>query len=93
MLISKEKTFAIIVALVVVAVLLYGAFFVRKVPMANAPEVKQGAKQEVGTAKPAAGSSLGATILDQAKNPIQNKVPEASPKVNPIQGIYKNPFE
>lgn len=38
--------------------------------------------------------SLGAQIYAQAKNPIENKVPEApSPAVNPIEDVYVNPFE
>ncbi len=38
-------------------------------------------------------TSVGAVIYQQSKNPIQNKIPESdNPAVNPIEGIYKNPF-
>ena len=50
-------------------------------------------------AQPPAGASiakpdLGSTLYENAKNPISKKLPEsAAPVPNPIQGIYKNPFE
>ena len=38
-------------------------------------------------------SSLGASILEKARNPLQNKVPEVSPTANPVKNVYNNPFE
>gem|GEM_PF-1105163 len=38
-------------------------------------------------------SSLGASILEKAQNPLQDKVPELAPAPNPIKDAYKNPFE
>ena len=51
------------------------------------------------SSQPPAGSAiaspdLGSTIYEDAKNPIGDKLPEsAAPVPNPIEGIYKNPFE
>ncbi len=52
--------------------------------------------QPEAPAAPAAAvttSSLGASILEKAQNPIQDKVPELSPTANPVKDVYKNPFE
>ena len=38
-------------------------------------------------------SSLGASILEKAQNPLQGKVQEVSPTANPVKDVYKNPFE
>lgn len=77
----------IIVALVIVflAVVVYGFVSLRNrsVPAAQTP----------ATPATVASSSLGTQIYGHAQNPIQNKVPAPSnPAVNPIKGIYKNPF-
>ena len=41
-----------------------------------------------------ASASLGENILNHAQNPIQNKVPDTNPiNTNPVEGLYKNPFE
>lgn len=39
--------------------------------------------------------SLGAKLFDQAKNPIQDKLPDLNPveNSNPIRGLYTNPFQ
>ena len=43
---------------------------------------------------PAPASDLGSSIYEHAKNPIQGKLPASvAPVTNPIQGVYKNPFE
>lgn len=45
-------------------------------------------------AKPAGPADLGTAIFEQTANPVQGKVPEAvAPVQNPIQDIYKNPFQ
>ncbi len=37
---------------------------------------------------------LGSEIFDQATNPIKGKLPDAAPAVtNPVDSLYKNPFE
>ena len=39
------------------------------------------------------GGSFGAQVFDESQNPIANKVPTVIPQTNPIQDVYKNPFE
>lgn len=43
---------------------------------------------------PEATGGFGATLYDQSTNPVQDKIPESSaPTPNPLEAIYKNPFE
>lgn len=43
---------------------------------------------------PKEDESLGAKVYEQAKNPVQQKIPETDVggSVNPIEGLYTNPF-
>ena len=38
--------------------------------------------------------NLGTELYDKAQNPVKGKIPDTVPTVtNPIDGVYKNPFE
>jgi hypothetical protein len=42
------------------------------------------------------GSSLGSEIFDRTQSPLEGQVPDANPfknQKNPLDSIYKNPFE
>ena len=46
--------------------------------------------------KQAPSSSLGSEIFDQTQNPLGGNVPDSNPfkdQKNPLDAIYKNPFE
>lgn len=48
--------------------------------------------QQVQTETPK--DSLGSEIYENASNPINNTLPKTvAPTPNPIEGVYKNPFE
>lgn len=37
---------------------------------------------------------LGSSLLEKSKNPLGDKLPEPTPPIpNPVENIYKNPFE
>ncbi len=36
--------------------------------------------------------SLGGALYEKANNPLEEKLPEATPMANPIEDAYKNPF-
>lgn len=41
-------------------------------------------------------SGLGAQIYESVQNPVKDQLPQTNPfakKTNPIQAVYKNPFE
>ena len=42
------------------------------------------------------GSSLGSEIFDRTQSPLEGQVPDANPfkdQKNPLDSLYKNPFE
>lgn len=40
------------------------------------------------------GNDLGTTLYEQSQNPIKEKLPRTTATApNPIEGLYKNPFE
>ena len=85
----EQKIF--ITSLILVFLAVFAAWYLfyrnKSVPTAPAATVPPTA------ASAKASASLGTQIYEQAKNPIQNKVPSTqNPAVNPIQGAYKNPF-
>ena len=86
---SKKIELILIVVAVAVVVALFGYwYFVMRIGEAPPPAA------EPSVAPLAEPSSLGETIYEQAQNPIQNEIPAAdNPTVNPIEGVYKNPFE
>ncbi len=84
---SKEK-FVIIIAVIVLVGALYWYLFIKKGSFSFPLKTSQ------PTTQPAAQpQTLGGKIYEGAKNPIQNKVPTLSPVANPVQGLYKNPFQ
>lgn len=43
---------------------------------------------------PVKSSGLGATLYEKTQNPIQGALPKtATPVVNPLNSVYKNPFQ
>lgn len=83
-----NKRIFIIIAVAVILAAIAAYFYFRRTPVA--PVVNVPAAEPVKNAP--AAESLGETILNQAKNPVQGKLPDLSPAPNPLQGIYKNPF-
>jgi hypothetical protein len=96
---DSSKTHYTLAAIVVVAAAALAWWFVSSYAPAPAGEVgvpAPTAPQSVAPEAPApavATSSLGASILEKAQNPVQGKVPELSPTANPVKDVYKNPFE
>lgn len=41
----------------------------------------------------APAQSLGGELYEKTQNPLEDKLPQQSPIVNPIKDVYKNPFE
>ncbi len=82
---SKVKLLLIaVIIFIVVAVVFYLYLSLKKSPTELNPSKSQ----------PAAGTNtLGGSIYAQSQNPIQGKVPALNPVSNPVQGLYKNPFE
>ena len=82
------KVIVIVVVAVIVAAALWYAKFYQKPKQAAAPA------QGFGPAVNAPTSTLGAQLYQKANNPIQDKLPATvAPVPNPIQNVYKNPFE
>ena len=87
----EQKIIILLLIAVILAVFAVWHVFLgnKSAPIVEAPVVT--APPPVTPAK--TGANLGTQIYQQAQNPIQDKVPSTqNPAVNPIQGIYKNPF-
>ncbi|MBI4087631.1 MAG: hypothetical protein HY434_02260 [Candidatus Liptonbacteria bacterium] len=78
---SKRNLVVLIVVVAVVAGALYWYFVMNKGAFV-APEEAAPAPQ-----------TLGGDIYEKSQNPIQDKVPTLDPVANPVQGLYKNPFQ
>ena len=76
----KERLIILIAVIAVVAGFLYWYFVFR----VNAPLESPLAEEP---------ASLGGQIGAEAQNPIRDDLPTFAPDVNPIDGLYKNPFE
>ena len=84
----RQHVLVIVFILLVAAAVFYWFFVLREqageqaaiIPPIETPEGPQPA-------------SLGEQLLEKAQNPIKGEVPELAPVVNPIEGLYKNPFE
>lgn len=85
----KEKLIILVVALVVLAGFLYWFFALRGEVAVPEPEEVQ----EVGLSDESETKSLGEQLLEKAQNPVKGAVPELETVVNPVEGLYKNPFE
>lgn len=100
---NKQNLILIIAIIVVAGVIAYGGYIVlhsTTAPSVKAPAASAPAAPSVAPVAPALVSatttpqSLGTTIYEQSQNPLQGKVPVAgNPAVNPIEGVYKNPFQ
>ncbi|MBI2888343.1 MAG: hypothetical protein HYY10_00275 [Candidatus Liptonbacteria bacterium] len=93
---SSQKTHYVIAALVILVAAAIAVWYVLSQD-GSAPTTPPApvAQPEAPTVPSAAAttSSLGASLLEKAQNPIQDKVPELSPTANPVKDVYKNPFE
>ena len=88
---SRTRIILIAAACVVAAILFYLFFSLKAGP--TFPGGKQPAPSGEATQKITTPQTLGGAIYEGAKNPIQNKLPDVNPVSNPVQGLYKNPFE
>lgn len=84
---------AIIAAAAAIGLVLYLNYFKAPSPQNVPPAAQNPPAESPAFGASAASSSLGATIYEQANNPLQNKLPKAVPVANPLQGVYKNPFQ
>lgn len=83
---TNTKLIVIIVACIAAAALLYWYFSMRITPTPSS----SGNLAAPATSAP---QTLGSAIYQGATNPIQDKIPDVNPVTNPVQGLYKNPFE
>lgn len=81
----KEKLLILVAVLVVLAGFAYWYFALRGA--ATAPG------EEVGLSDESETQSLGVQLLEKAQNPVKDTVPQLKSTVNPLEGLYKNPFE
>lgn len=93
-----QKKELIIVSVVLILAAAIAGWYVWSVYQSPTPVVPSApvAAPAVAPQAPAAAvttSSLGASLLEKAQNPIQDKVPEIAPTANPIKNVYNNPFE
>lgn len=88
---SKAKILEIALGIVVLGALATAGYFAWQrygKPIATVPTPVPLTQEEASKA------DLGSGLLEKAQNPIQNKLPETvAPVPNPIQDIYKNPFQ
>jgi len=71
---------AVVIALIIIIALLGWYFY-----SVNVGEQVTESGEEV--------TGLGAELFDDVDNPIENQIPTVQTTVNPIEEIYKNPFE
>ncbi|MEK9180106.1 MAG: hypothetical protein AAB897_01705 [Patescibacteria group bacterium] len=79
----KERLIILIAVLILLAGFAYWFFVLRGV----SPVIETPVGEFDGPA------SLGAQLAEEAQNPLKNALPAVAPDVNPIEGLYKNPFE
>ena len=79
----KERLIILVAVIVLAAGFAYWYFALREQP----------AVFETPVGELEGPASLGAQIAEEAQNPIKGEVPTVAPQVNPIEGLYKNPFE
>ena len=89
---AGENTKFFIAVGIAIAVLAIAVFSYLK--LFTAPKIEPIAPVAKERSSPETEASLGANIYTEANNPIKDKIPESqSPAVNPIEGVYQNPFE
>jgi hypothetical protein len=87
---SKVKLAIITVAACIVAAVLFYLYLALKSgPAFPGPKTSKSTPAQAGTAP----QTLGGPSYEQVANPIRNKVPSLNPVANPVQGLYKNPFQ
>lgn len=85
---DSAKIWIISAIVILIAAAAYWYFVMRPAP--NAEPAAQGTS--AGTQPE--NTALGGSLYDKASNPVQDKLPgTVAPVVNPIEGIYKNPFQ
>ena len=82
----REKVVVAVAAIVIAALALYW-FFVLQGREAVAPG------PEAGLIPAEEAQGLGEQISEEVANPIEGELPAVAPEVNPIEDLYKNPFE
>ncbi len=83
---SKTKILIAVAVLIVIAGGFYWYFLSPKRTM-PLPNIAQ-------PTAPASQNDLGTELYEKVTNPITDKLPDTlSPVSNPLEGIYKNPFE
>lgn len=76
----------------IAVVILIGVFYLWYSKSGSSSREISGGATTIATSS--AGKDLGTDLYEKANNPIAKKLPEtATPVANPIEGMYKNPFE
>jgi len=88
---NKKLILPIAIGLILVIFLIWYLGFYKK-PTA-APSTGGAPAPQEGAASPASSQSLGGELYEKSKNPIGDKLPETNPVPNPLEGVYKNPFD
>lgn len=89
----------IVIAIVVIAVIWYLQQPKKIEPAPAAPAAVGAPTTPVGPVEPPAGETikspdLGTEVFKKASNPVSEKLPDTlAPVANPIENLYKNPFE
>ncbi|MEK7118114.1 MAG: hypothetical protein AAB869_00720 [Patescibacteria group bacterium] len=79
----------IITVLLFLGIFIFAVFYVRS----TSTQTGEALKTDQPTVAVKNESSLGGTLYEKASNPLGDKLPEQSPVANPINDVYKNPFE
>jgi hypothetical protein len=89
---GRNVTVTIVVALVIAAAgFLYYWYLVRTSALPRGAPLSQETPSVPAEAAPA---DLGSKLYEKAANPVAGELPETlAPVPNPVEGIYKNPFE
>lgn len=83
---TRRGAVHLILLLIIAAVLAAGWWFFMKPDDAGAPPL--------GATPATENPSLGGEVYAQTQNPLADKLPETSASVpNPVEDIYKNPFD
>ena len=85
---TQNKPLIIGLVVVIAAGAVFLVRYFKSQPAAEAPQ------EENTAANAPQGNDLGTELYAKSNNPIAEKLPEtAAPVANPIEGMYKNPFE
>lgn len=81
---QKNIIFIIAVAVIVIAAVVYFVFLKPKAVEVPADSAEETSQNEAG---------LGAELYERNANPIETLPDAGASTPNPIEGVYKNPFE